>query len=440
MSQPPPYSRKANFTNAAADNPLQLVSPASLDLEFNAILTTVVALLANIAKIQRDDGALRNASVSIDTLRPDVLLVLGASSQWRLRGSWEPDAAYLVSDVIVDGLRTLVATMDHTAAADIEEDIAAGRWVLLFDAGGTVPADGSVTTAKLADASVTAQKLNLTDLDLTGSVRAQTGFAAGTAPAGSLFHARRDAGDAYLHVERKTADQGRVGVRITGVTGGDGWFLDQAAGEAALALRHSVGGTVLRARAEGFAEAPGGVLVTGAATPPDGAGLFNRFAANVAYSDAYDFTAAVWKDYQLRGKIVSVVAGGVSVVQASSAGINVAGVLSLNGKDIRDLPQVVRAAASQLELADRGKAIVLTSGTAVDMTIPANVTVALPVETLIVLINDGVGVQTIKPAAGVTLVQAGTGATGNRTLGSRGMATLYQVSANRWFISGPGVA
>lgn len=41
MTQPVPYTRKANFTEAAVANPASPIAPASLDLEFNAILQTL---------------------------------------------------------------------------------------------------------------------------------------------------------------------------------------------------------------------------------------------------------------------------------------------------------------------------------------------------------------------------------------------------------------
>ena len=45
------------------------------------------------------------------------------------------------------------------------------------------------------------------------------------------------------------------------------------------------------------------------------------------------------------------------------------------------------------------------------------------------------------PAAGVTLVLAGTGAatTGTRTLAQGAVATILKVGTDRWYISGAGV-
>ena len=69
MGQAPPYTRKANFTQYAAENAAVPVNAPSLDLEFNAILATLSVALANLALIQRDDGALRNIRAALSELR-----------------------------------------------------------------------------------------------------------------------------------------------------------------------------------------------------------------------------------------------------------------------------------------------------------------------------------------------------------------------------------
>jgi hypothetical protein len=43
-------------------------------------------------------------------------------------------------------------------------------------------------------------------------------------------------------------------------------------------------------------------------------------------------------------------------------------------------------------------------------------------------------------AAGVTLIWAGNGSTGSRTLSQYGMATIVKVDTNTWYISGTGIS
>lgn len=71
-------------------------------------------------------------------------------------------------------------------------------------------------------------------------------------------------------------------------------------------------------------------------------------------------------------------------------------------------------------------------------TIPANATVAYPVGTTLTFVND---VNTVTIAiASDTLVLAGSGGIGSRTLAANGVATAVKVAATRWYISGAGLS
>jgi hypothetical protein len=86
-----------------------------------------------------------------------------------------------------------------------------------------------------------------------------------------------------------------------------------------------------------------------------------------------------------------------------------------------------------LLLADQGKLITLDNASPVTLTIPTNATAALPLYTVIGLLNKGAGLVTIAPAAGVTLSPA------VRLLSQNEGASLVKTGTNTWyFVQGGG--
>ena len=142
-------------------------------------------------------------------------------------------------------------------------------------------------------------------------------------------------------------------------------------------------------------------------------------------------------------------AGGVSSVllltsSAITAGSGIETILDTVGPTstlsagFRGVPQNSRSAAYTLVLADAGKHIYHPSAdtTARTWTIPANASVAFPIGTAVTFVNDnGAGAITIAITTD-TLVLAGPGTTGSRTLADNGVATAVKVTATRWVISG----
>jgi hypothetical protein len=105
---------------------------------------------------------------------------------------------------------------------------------------------------------------------------------------------------------------------------------------------------------------------------------------------------------------------------------------------VRSIPQNSQSAAYTLVLADAGKHIYHPSAdtTARIWTIPANATVAFPIGTAVTFVNDtSAGAITIAITSD-TLVLAGSGSTGSRTLAANGIATAVKVTSTRWVISG----
>ena len=101
-------------------------------------------------------------------------------------------------------------------------------------------------------------------------------------------------------------------------------------------------------------------------------------------------------------------------------------------------PQVSGGAtAYTLALADAGDHVYFTGGSTATLTVPTNATVAFPIGTTILALNNNSGNLTIS-GAGVTF-QLANGATGNRTVATKGMASLIKVATDTWWVTGPGV-
>ena len=106
------------------------------------------------------------------------------------------------------------------------------------------------------------------------------------------------------------------------------------------------------------------------------------------------------------------------------------------------VPQNSKSAAYTTVLSDAGGHIYHPSAdtTARTWTIDSNANVAYPIGTVLMFVNDvSAGTVTISITSD-TLVLAGTGATGNRTLAAGGLATALKVTSTRWIIQGTGLS
>lgn len=107
----------------------------------------------------------------------------------------------------------------------------------------------------------------------------------------------------------------------------------------------------------------------------------------------------------------------------------------------RGIPQNSQSAAYTTVMADAGKHIYHPGAdtTARTWTIDSNANVAYPIGTTITFVNDTSGGVTTIAITSDTLVLAGAGTTGSRTLAANGIATALKMTATRWIISGTGL-
>jgi hypothetical protein len=75
MSQPAPYTPVTSFVTYQAQQPW--FPGQNIDVELNDIKTTTDQIRANLALIQRDDGAIANGVVTYDSLSSDLKTILG---------------------------------------------------------------------------------------------------------------------------------------------------------------------------------------------------------------------------------------------------------------------------------------------------------------------------------------------------------------------------
>lgn len=101
--------------------------------------------------------------------------------------------------------------------------------------------------------------------------------------------------------------------------------------------------------------------------------------------------------------------------------------------NVRSVPQNSQTGAYVLVASDNGKHISITTG---GVTVPASVFSAGQV---VSIYNNSGSNQTITQGGSVTLRQAGTANTGNRTLAQYGLCTILCVASNTFVISGSGL-
>lgn len=149
MAQPPSYSLSYSFTDHSANYPTTPQPGVRLDTEFRNLQTTLAAVLVNLAKIQRDDGALKNGVVGPDALSSEFSAGLRSVTDWTsLTDFVANDAAWK------DGALYLCA-VGHTSGS-FATDLAAGKWTLLFDINpyAETAAETAVTAEVLAGISL----------------------------------------------------------------------------------------------------------------------------------------------------------------------------------------------------------------------------------------------------------------------------------------------
>ena len=131
---------------------------------------------------------------------------------------------------------------------------------------------------------------------------------------------------------------------------------------------------------------------------------------------------------------VSLYHSGSLKLATSAAGVTVSGTVTDSKGDVRKIPQQdEQGAAHTLVAADAAKHLYVNA----TVTIPNSV---FSTGDAITLINTSGSDITLTQGSGVTLHNSADATTGNRTLGSRGMATVLFVTSSTAYISGAGLS
>lgn len=137
----------------------------------------------------------------------------------------------------------------------------------------------------------------------------------------------------------------------------------------------------------------------------------------------------------LTGNVTGNVTGNADTATTLQTARNINGT-SFNGSAdvvIGKIPQNSQTSAYTLVAADAGKHINITTG---GVTVPSGV---FSTGDAVSIYNDSSSDQTITQGSSVTLRQAGTANTGNRTLSQYGICTVLCVASNEFVITGAGV-
>lgn len=128
--------------------------------------------------------------------------------------------------------------------------------------------------------------------------------------------------------------------------------------------------------------------------------------------------------WQVTGAIAGKPAGQTEVASVADIGTYVSSVLSPT--------PITKTADYTVALADNYGFIIVNSGSAVVITIPANATVAFPIGAEITVYRAGAGSLTVAAAGGVTINSISTLVVTTQY----GTASLKKVGTNTWVIAG----
>jgi hypothetical protein len=132
MAQPTPYAPITDFSQEETNqvSGRSAVRTQQLDNEFDNIALTLSELLLNMALLQRDDGALNDSIVTLQTLSADVLALM-VSTGSVVRGNWAQGTDYAYRDIVETAGASYICVTAHTSSPLFQTDKDLGYWIIL---------------------------------------------------------------------------------------------------------------------------------------------------------------------------------------------------------------------------------------------------------------------------------------------------------------------
>lgn len=395
MAYPTRYELSYSFDDFQQVNPTTPLPADKLEIELNNLALTTDQIIDNLSVIQRSDGALANASVGIDQLKSEVSIGINDVS------TWITAKAYVVNNAVYFGYSVYRCIVSHTSGVFLT-DLASGKWLLVVDMqtpvnAASASASAASASASAASASATAAANSVAALfgTSTTSNTIGTGTKTFTTQTGKSF----TTGTYVIIANQADATKFMTGV-VTSYSGST--------------LQVSVDSTNGSGTLASWVIQISGVRGATGPTGPAGPGSGDMLKAN-NLSDLVSASSA---------------RGNLGLQSAATATI----------QEIRLVPQNSKSADYTLVSADAGYHIFhpAADANARTFTIPSNASVGYTIGTAITFVNMSVNDVTIAITSD-TLMLAGVGTTGSRTLKRYGSATALKISATEWVISGVGL-
>ena len=159
MAQPTPYVPATNFSDHTASQPDVPQDGTDMDAEFQAIKLTLDEILANLALIQRDDGALANGIVTSASLASGLTVGVEPATSWLTATAYEESV-----NLVWQSGKLYSCIVSHTSGT-FATDLAAGKWQEIFDLASEVPGVSGVFTRSFTTLTNAGSPYTLTESD-----------------------------------------------------------------------------------------------------------------------------------------------------------------------------------------------------------------------------------------------------------------------------------